>query len=51
MAPILYAHVLNGVRQGAILSPVLIRVYFEILLGRLSSDGMEYHIGPFTRIT
>jgi len=36
--------VLNSVRQGAILSPVQLRVYFDNLFGRLS---MGCHIGPF----
>jgi hypothetical protein len=35
----------NGVRQGAILSPVLFCVYLDVLLGRLGSHGVGCHIG------
>jgi hypothetical protein len=38
-------HVRNGVRQGAILSPVLFCVYLDVLLGRLGSHGVGCHIG------
>jgi len=38
-------HVLNGVRQGAILSPVLFCVYFDTLLSYLNAAGMGCHIG------
>jgi hypothetical protein len=37
--------VINGVRQGAILSPVLFCVYFNTLLCKLSSAGTGCHIG------
>jgi Reverse transcriptase (RNA-dependent DNA polymerase) len=39
--------VLNGVRQGAILSPILFCVYFDTLLCRLSSTGIGCHMGSF----
>ena len=38
-------HVLNGVRQGAILSPVLFCVYFDVLIDRLTQSGCGYYIG------
>ena len=37
----------NGVRQGAIISPILFCVYFDVLLGRLSSTGTGCHMGLF----
>jgi len=37
--------VLNGVRQGAILSPVLFCVYFDTLLISLSQAGTGCHFG------
>jgi hypothetical protein len=37
----------NGVRQGAILSPILFCVYFDVLLGKLSSNGDGCNIGLF----
>ena len=37
--------VLNRVRQGAILSPILFCVYFDTLLCRLSSTGIGCHMG------
>jgi hypothetical protein len=39
--------VLNGVRQGAILSPVLFCVYFDTLLTSLSKAGLGCHVGSF----
>ena len=39
--------VINGVRQGAILSPVLFCVYFDVLLNELSASGIGCHIGLF----
>jgi hypothetical protein len=39
--------VINGVRQGAILSPVLFCVYFDVLLDELSATGIGCHIGLF----
>jgi hypothetical protein len=39
--------VLNGVRQGAILSPVLFCVYFDTLLISLSKADIGCHIGSF----
>jgi Reverse transcriptase (RNA-dependent DNA polymerase) len=39
--------VINGVRQGAILSPVLFCVYFDVLLNELSATGIGCHIGLF----
>jgi len=33
-------HVVNGVRQGAILIPILFCVYFDILLDNLDSSGI-----------
>jgi hypothetical protein len=39
--------VLNGVRQGAILSPVLFCVYFDNLLFSLNEAGTGCHIGSF----
>ena len=35
----------NGVRQGAIISPILFCVYFDVLLDNLSSRGIGCHIG------
>ena len=40
-------HVVNGVRQGAILSPILFCVYFDVLLNNLDSSGVGCHIGSF----
>jgi hypothetical protein len=37
----------NGVRQGAILSPILFCVYFDVILGKLCSNGEGCHIGLF----
>jgi len=37
-------HVLDGVRQGAILSPVFFCAYFDTLLSNLNADGMGCHI-------
>ena len=37
----------NGVRQGAILSPILFCVYFDVLLNNLDSSGIGCHIGSF----
>jgi hypothetical protein len=37
----------NGVRQGAILSPILFCVYFDVLLDNLSLSGIGCHIGLF----
>ena len=37
----------NGVRQGAILSPILFCVYFDVLLGKLRSNGDGCYIGLF----
>jgi len=39
--------VLNGVRQGAILSPILFYVYFDTLLISLSQAGTGCHFGSF----
>jgi len=39
--------VLNGVRQGAILSPVLFCVYCDTLLISLSQAGTGCHFGSF----
>jgi Reverse transcriptase (RNA-dependent DNA polymerase) len=39
--------VLNGIRQGAILSPVLFCVYFDPLLNNLNTAGVGCHIGSF----
>jgi hypothetical protein len=39
--------VLNGVRQGAILSPVLFCVYFDTLVTSLANTGLGCHIGSF----
>jgi Reverse transcriptase (RNA-dependent DNA polymerase) len=39
--------VVNGVRQGAILSPVLFCVYFDALLNELNATGIGCHIGLF----
>jgi hypothetical protein len=39
--------VLNGVRQGAILSPVLFCVYFDTLVTSLAMTGLGCHIGSF----
>ena len=38
---------LNGVRQGAILSPVLFCVYFDTLLTSLCNTGIGCHVGSF----
>jgi len=40
-------HVLNGVRQGALLSPVLLCVYFDTLLSNLNAAGMVCHAYRF----
>ena len=37
-------NVTNGVRQGGVLSPVLINVYFDELLQRLKQNGIGCHI-------
>jgi Reverse transcriptase (RNA-dependent DNA polymerase) len=37
----------NGVRQVAISSPILFCIYFDVLLGDLSSPGIGCHIGLF----
>jgi hypothetical protein len=37
--------VLNGVRQGAILSPILFSVYFDVLLRSLGSRDVGCHVG------
>ena len=37
----------NGVRQGAIISPILFCVYFDVLLGNLSLPGIGCHINLF----
>jgi hypothetical protein len=39
--------VLNGVCQGAILSPVLLCVYFDTLVISLAKTGLGCHIGSF----
>ena len=39
--------VLNGVRQGAILCPVLFCVYFDVLLCKLSSNSDGWYIGLY----
>jgi hypothetical protein len=38
-------NVLNGVRQGAILSPLLFCIYIDVLLARLKENGVGCHIG------
>jgi len=43
MAPALAFHMLNGIRQGAILSPVLFCAYFDTLLSNLNAAGMGCH--------
>jgi len=45
MAPTLAFHVLNDIRQGAILSPVLFCAYFDTLLSNLNAGGMGCHTG------
>jgi len=43
-----YSHdinILNGVRQGAVLSPVLCRIYFDELIHALQSAKYGYYIG------
>ena len=37
--------VLNGVRQGAILSPILFSMYIDVLILKLKSSGIGCHIG------
>ena len=37
----------NGVRQGAILSPILFCVYFDVILGKLRCSGDGCYIGLF----
>jgi Reverse transcriptase (RNA-dependent DNA polymerase) len=37
----------NGVRQGAIISPILFCVYFDVLLRKLSSTGIGCHMSLF----
>jgi hypothetical protein len=40
-------HVLNGVRQGAIMSPLLFCLYIDMLLQKLKDNGIGCHIGNF----
>ena len=35
----------NGVKQGAVLSPVLFTAYFGKLFERLRASGIECHVG------
>ena len=35
----------NGVRQGGVLSPILLTLYIDVLLERLESSGVGCHIG------
>ena len=39
--------ILNGVKQGGILSPILFTVYMDVLLLRLKRAGLGCHIGNF----
>jgi Reverse transcriptase (RNA-dependent DNA polymerase) len=39
--------VTNGVRQGAILSPILFDFYFDVFLGKRSSNGDDCYNGLF----
>ena len=36
---------LNGVKQGAVLSPILFTIYIDGLLDRLKQSGVGCHIG------
>ena len=38
---------LNGVKQGAILSPLLFCIYIDILLKNLETNGVGCHIGNY----
>ena len=40
-----YFSVKNGVKQGAILSPILFCLYIDELLNRINSSGLGCHIG------
>ena len=33
-------HVCNGVKQGAVISPILFAVYYDELIAKLASNGM-----------
>ena len=37
--------VTNGVRQGGVLSPILLNVYFDELLQRLQDHDIGFHVG------
>ena len=40
-----FFHTVNGVKQGAILSPILFCVYFDELLKLLNASGLGCHVG------
>ena len=39
--------VLNGVKQGGIISPILFSIYFDDVLCKLQNAGVGCHIGQF----
>ena len=38
-------NVVNGVRQGGVLSPILFAIYIDVLLKKLENSGYGCHVG------
>ena len=41
----------NGVKQGAVLSPILFSIYIDSLLQKLKESGLGCHVGSYFPIS
>ena len=40
----------NGVKQGAVISPILFTAYMDKLFKQLKRNGIGCHVGPYMRV-